>query len=69
MSSGSEVPEETSGTADAADTAKITLPSGWENHLTVKRWHFAAAAQYRKACDDLGANRYGDEPSSVKFAG
>lgn len=25
--------------------------------MTVKRWHFAAAAQYRKSCDDLGANR------------
>ena len=63
-----EVPEETSGTADAADTAKITLPSGWENHLTVKRWHFAAAAQYRKACDDLGANRYGDELGRLHVA-
>ncbi|SOV02700.1 related to RIM20 - protein involved in proteolytic activation of Rim101p [Ustilago sp. UG-2017a] len=54
--------------AEPADTAKITLPSGWENHLTVKRWHFAAAAQYRKACDDLGANRYGDELGRLHLA-
>ncbi|KAJ9474069.1 pH-response regulator protein palA/RIM20 [Pseudozyma hubeiensis] len=53
---------------DPADTAKLTLPSGWENHLTVKRWHFAAAAQYRKACDDLAANRYGDELGRLHLA-
>ncbi|SPO28280.1 related to RIM20 - protein involved in proteolytic activation of Rim101p [Ustilago trichophora] len=52
----------------ATDTSRITLPSGWENHLTVKRWHFAAAAQYRKACDDLGANRYGDELGRLHLA-
>ncbi|EST04478.1 ALIX V-shaped domain protein [Kalmanozyma brasiliensis GHG001] len=56
------------GKVDAADTAKLTLPSGWENHLTVKRGHFAAAAQYRKACDDLGANRYGDELGRLQLA-
>lgn len=50
------------------DTGKLTLPSGWENHLAVKRWHFAAAAQYRKACDDLGANRYGDELGRLHLA-
>ncbi|KIS67822.1 uncharacterized protein UMAG_11510 [Mycosarcoma maydis] len=54
--------------SDPADTAKLTLPSGWENHLAVKRWHFAAAAQYRKACDDLGANRYGDELGRLQLA-
>lgn len=57
-----------SSKADPADTAKLTLPSGWENHITVKRWHFAAAAQYRKACDDLGANRYGDELGRLHLA-
>jgi programmed cell death 6-interacting protein len=28
----------------------------WINHVNVKRLHFAAAAQYRKSCDDLAAN-------------
>ncbi|CBQ68491.1 conserved hypothetical protein [Sporisorium reilianum SRZ2] len=50
------------------DTAKLTLPSGWENHITTKRWHFGAAAQYRKACDDLAANRYGDELGRLHLA-
>ncbi|CDR99087.1 hypothetical protein, partial [Sporisorium scitamineum] len=57
-----------SSTMDPADTGKLTLPSGWENHITVKRWHFAAAAQYRKACDDLAANRYGDELGRLHLA-
>ena len=29
----------------------------WTNHLTYKRWHFAAVAQYRKSLEDLSANR------------
>lgn len=29
----------------------------WSNHITYKRYHFAAVAQYRKSCDDLAANR------------
>lgn len=33
------------------------LSQGLLNHLTIKKLHFAAAAQFRKAVDDLGANR------------
>lgn len=36
--------------------------------MTIKRWHFAAAAQYRKSCEDLGANRYGDELGRLRVA-
>jgi programmed cell death 6-interacting protein len=36
--------------------------------MTIKRWHFAAAAQYRKSCEDLGANRYGDELGRLRLA-
>ncbi|TKY89532.1 hypothetical protein EX895_001317 [Sporisorium graminicola] len=57
-----------SSKVDPADTAKLTLPPGWDNHITVKRWHFGAAAQYRKACDDLAANRYGDELGRLHLA-
>lgn len=44
------------------------LPKDWLNHMTIKKWHFAAAAQYRKSCEDLGANRYGDELGRLKVA-
>lgn len=63
-----ETPQDGLSKSDSADAAKLTLPSGWENHLTVKRWHFAAAAQYRKSTDDLGANRYGDELGRLHLA-
>lgn len=36
--------------------------------MNFKRWHFAAASQYRKSCDDLGSNRYGDELGRLKIA-
>jgi len=44
------------------------FPAPWISHMTVKRWHFAAAAEYRKSCDDLAANRYGDELGRLKIA-
>ncbi|KAK0555710.1 pH-response regulator protein palA/rim20 [Tilletia horrida] len=44
------------------------LPNNWVAHMTVKRWHFAAAAEYRKSCDDLSANRYGDELGRLHVA-
>jgi len=36
--------------------------------MTIKKWHFAAASQFRKSCEDLGANRYGDEIGRLKLA-
>ncbi|KAN0061256.1 pH-response regulator protein palA/rim20 [Thecaphora frezii] len=54
--------------ADAVDAVRPQLSPEWIGHVTVKRWHFAAAAQYRKSCDDLGANRYGDELGRLKVA-
>ncbi|MCO5573493.1 hypothetical protein L7F22_027264 [Adiantum nelumboides] len=44
------------------------LPREWINHMTIKKWHFAAAAQFRKSSDDLSANRYGDELGRLKLA-
>lgn len=44
------------------------LPREWINHMTIKRWHFSAAAHFRKSTDDLGANRYGDELGRLKVA-
>ncbi|KAE8258843.1 hypothetical protein A4X13_0g1403 [Tilletia indica] len=64
---------------DHAEKAKASLnasegetgcefPSHWVAHMTVKRWHFAAVAQYRKSCDDLASNRYGNELGRLKVA-
>jgi programmed cell death 6-interacting protein len=36
--------------------------------MTIKKWHFAAASQFRKSCEDLGANRYGDEIGRLRLA-
>lgn len=33
----------------------------WVSHVTYKRYHFAAVAQYRKSVEDSANNRYGDE--------
>ncbi|UZJ52778.1 hypothetical protein CBS101457_002098 [Exobasidium rhododendri] len=44
------------------------LPREWLNHMSIKKWHFAAASQFRKSCEDLGANRYGDEIGRLKLA-
>ena len=46
----------------------FAFPTGWINHVTYKRWHFAAVAQYRKSCDDSAANRYGDELGRLHLA-
>nr|ASF90191.1 hypothetical protein SPAR05794 [Bartheletia paradoxa] len=48
--------------------ASTFLPSIWITHIRVKMYHFGAAAQFRKSCDDLGANRYGDELGRLKVA-
>ncbi|GAA5985490.1 hypothetical protein JCM10908_006995 [Rhodotorula pacifica] len=36
-------------------------------YLAFKHAHFTAVAQYRRSLDDLGANRYGDELSRLRF--
>lgn len=36
--------------------------------MTIKKYHFAAAAQYRKSVEDLGANRYGNELGRLRVA-
>lgn len=47
--------DKTSYLQSRADVKIVT--QDWINHVTYKRWHFAAVAQYRKSCDDLAANR------------
>lgn len=37
------------------------ISSAWIHHMTAKHHHFAAAAQYRAACDCLEKRKYGEE--------
>lgn len=42
------------------------VSSEWIHHMTAKHHHFAAAAQYRQACDCLEKRRYGEEVARLK---
>jgi programmed cell death 6-interacting protein len=42
------------------------VPSNWIHHMTAKHHHFAAAAQYRQACDCLEKRRYGEEVARLR---
>lgn len=39
----------------------VATQQSWISHVTYKRYHFAAVAQYRKSVEDSASNRYGDE--------
>ncbi|KAI9815101.1 MAG: pH-response regulator protein palA/rim20 [Pycnora praestabilis] len=43
-----------------------TISSEWIHHMTAKHHHFAAAAQYRQACDCLEKRKYGEEVARLK---
>lgn len=42
------------------------VSSEWIHHMTAKHHHFAAAAQYRAACDALEKRKYGEEVARLK---
>lgn len=44
------------------------VSSAWIHHMTAKHHHFAAAAQYRAACDCLEKRKYGEEVARLKDA-
>ncbi|KAM0193014.1 hypothetical protein ACHAPI_007963 [Fusarium lateritium] len=44
------------------------ISSAWIHHMSAKHHHFAAAAQYRAACDCLEKRRYGEEVSRLRDA-
>jgi programmed cell death 6-interacting protein len=44
------------------------IASGWIHHVSAKHHHFAAAAQFRAACDCLEKRRYGEEVARLKDA-
>jgi programmed cell death 6-interacting protein len=47
--------------ASEAAMKSEAISSGWIHHMSAKHHHFAAAAQYRAACDCLEKRRYGEE--------
>lgn len=53
--------------ADAAVTSEA-VSSAWIHHMNAKHHHFAAAAQYRAACDCLEKRKYGEEIARLKDA-
>ncbi|KAK4183359.1 pH-response regulator protein palA/prr-1 [Podospora australis] len=44
------------------------ISSAWIHHMSAKHHHFAAAAQYRAACDCLEKKKYGEEVARLKDA-
>ena len=44
------------------------ISSGWIHHMCAKHHHFAAAAQFRAACDCLEKRRYGEEVARLTDA-
>ncbi|EWZ89268.1 pH-response regulator protein palA/rim20 [Fusarium oxysporum] len=44
------------------------ISSAWIHHMSAKHHHFAAAAQYRAACDCLEKRKYGEEVARLKDA-
>ncbi|KAK1753108.1 pH-response regulator protein palA/prr-1 [Echria macrotheca] len=44
------------------------ISSAWIHHMSAKHHHFAAAAQYRAACDCLEKRKYGEEVARLSDA-
>jgi programmed cell death 6-interacting protein len=53
---------------EAGDTGiqSDAISSEWIHHMTAKHHHFAAAAQYRAACDSLEKRKYGEEVARLR---
>ncbi|WPH01903.1 Hypothetical protein R9X50_00475700 [Acrodontium crateriforme] len=43
-----------------------SIRSEWIHHMNAKHFHFAAAAQYRAACDSLEKRKYGEEVARLR---
>ncbi|CAG8477414.1 9472_t:CDS:10, partial [Racocetra persica] len=44
------------------------IGQNWLTHLQVKSWHFAAAAKFRKSCECISQNKYGEEIARLRVA-
>ena len=47
-------------------TRSDTVSTEWIHHMSAKHHHFAAAAQYRTACDCLEKRKYGEEVARLR---
>ena len=47
-------------------TKSDIISTEWIHHMTAKHHHFAAAAQYRAACDCLEKRQYGEEVARLR---
>lgn len=47
-------------------TRSDIISTEWIHHMTAKHHHFAAAAQYRAACDCLEKRKYGEEVARLR---
>lgn len=47
-------------------TKSDTISTDWIHHMTAKHQHFAAAAQFRAACDCLEKRKYGEEVARLR---
>ncbi|CBX91926.1 similar to pH-response regulator protein palA/RIM20 [Plenodomus lingam JN3] len=52
--------------AREAGITSDAISSEWIHHMTAKHHHFAAAAQYRAACDCLEKREYGEEVARLR---
>lgn len=52
--------------AGEAGITSDAISSEWIHHMTAKHHHFAAAAQYRAACDCLEKRKYGEEVARLR---
>ena len=52
--------------AGEAAVKSDAVSSAWIHHMTAKHHHFAAAAQYRAACDCLEKRKFGEEVARLK---
>jgi len=46
----------------------LSLVKEWLAQIETKRWHFDAAAQFRKSMDDIETNMYGHELARLQQA-
>jgi len=52
--------------ASEAGIQSDAISSEWIHHMTAKHHHFAAAAQYRAACDCLEKRKFGEEVARLQ---
>lgn len=54
--------------AGEAGMLSEAISSSWIHHMSAKHHHFAAAAQYRAACESLERRKYGEEVARLRDA-